>query len=90
VIELMVVAMCLGDYRCDQAAKGYIAYNPRLKYFAKDIKNRAESTVGKPTLVATSTILAAATSKTYQIKINRYFSFGKQPDGIVLLLALTF
>lgn len=90
MVEILVASLCIGGYKCDQASKAYFAYNPRPQIYANKLKNDAAQVVGEQTLIATSTLVAISTQKTYQIKINKYFSFGKTSQGVELRYGLSF
>ena len=94
MVELLVASLCFGGYKCDEAAKAYFEYNPYPQVWAyreaNKVHNSVSEIVGEQTLIGLSTIAAAATQKTYQIKINKYFSFGQTINGLELRYGLTF
>lgn len=94
MLEILVLGLCIGDYRCDQATKAYLIQNPTPKIWLNResgvLKRSAEEILGKQALIALTTIAAAATQRSYQIKIYKDFSIGRREDEILLLYALSF
>jgi hypothetical protein len=94
VIEIMVAALCIGDYRCDEATKAYLIQNPNPKIWAQanvqTAKKQATKVIGEQALIGLTTAAAAIGKKTYQIKISKHFSFGRSPDGVILAYGYNF
>lgn len=94
MLELLVLGLCIGDYRCDQATKAYLDQNLSAKVWVKHesgvLSRNAEEVIGKQTLVALTTVAAAITQRSYQLKIYKDFSIGRTKDSVLLLYALNF
>lgn len=90
MVEILVLGLCAGNFRCDMATKAYISETPQIRTWTnKEIKIVKEYT-GESLFITTTTIFAIATKKTYQVKIYKNISFGKTPEGLLLIYAITF
>ncbi len=94
MLELLVASLCIGGFRCDEATKAYLVYNPQPKAWVdsqgKYVQNKAVEYVGEQTLIGIGTAAAIATHRTFQVRINKYFSIGRTAQGVELLLGANF
>lgn len=90
MIEAMVMALCLGQYRCDIASKAYLSNNPPPKAWLKAKTKNLEEYTGKQTIIGLTIVSAIATNHPYQVRLNRYFSIGKNETAVILLYAVEF
>lgn len=90
MLELMVAALCSGNYGCDKALKAYYYERPHIKVFQRTVKDSAERYLGETTLYAVPALAASLSGRPYQIKITKKFSCGAAPDDVTCLYRFDF
>lgn len=89
MVELLIIAVCAGDYQCDQALKAYYAYRPEIQQTARKYTKKAtkkiEQEVGEYVAFTVPALVMAASGKSYQIKITKTISFslGRSSGNII-------
>lgn len=90
MIEALVIAACIGDYRCDEASKAYLSTNPPAKVWAMQKSRKFRRYVGNQTIVGATIIYSILTNRTYQVKLGKNISYGRMPEGNMLFYAIEF
>lgn len=90
MIELLVAALCVGNYKCDAASKAYLSYNPRPKLWAREQYQYLEEAIGKNWIIAGSVLYSASSNHNYQVRVNKRVSVGRVDEGFVVIYGGTF
>ena len=81
MIEIIVASLCIGNFRCDQATKAYLVYNPAPKIWMSKatakVQDNVTQVIGQQAAIGIATGVALATQKTYQVRVTKHWSIGK-------------
>lgn len=89
-LEVLVLSLCLGDYKCDQASKAYYYQRPHIRATAKSVKRDINYYVGENVAYTTGALILLSTGHKAQIKISRNFSLQWAKDVQVLKWVYSF
>lgn len=90
MIELLVAALCVGNYRCDMAGKAYLTYNPAPRVWAKEQYKYVQEMVGEDWLIGASIMYSAVSRHNYQVKVSKNVSIGRVDEGALIIYGGTF
>jgi len=84
MIELLVVATCMGDYACDKSLKAYYYEKPHLRVVRKKVKRKVVYYTGEWVAYTVPAVMAAASRRGYEIKLTKKTSFKVGKSGVLL------
>jgi len=90
MLELLVASLCLGDYACSDAAKGYYASRPALRRFIVDTRHTVRDLVGETTMVVILPIASAAIKKQATVRLGRNTTLRVSEDDTTVSFAWTY
>lgn len=90
LLEVLVSVLCLGGYECSVASKAYYQTQPVARFYAKNVKRKAEATVWKPALMAAPVLVSMKVRHTLVLRLTENLTIVSQPDIVKLMYGLTF
>jgi len=89
-LEALVIALCLGDYKCDMASKAYYEQAPIIKQYAGHVSRQAAQKVGPVLAFAAPATVSLFVRHVARIKLTSHLTLDARPDTVNILWAMTF
>lgn len=90
MLEVLVAALCIGNFDCGNATKAYYYQNPHLKMKANEIRRDLNYYVGENVAYTSAALLAISLGHKAQIRLDRNWSLQYNKDASLLKWAYSF
>lgn len=72
-LEVLVIGLCLGGYKCSEASKAYYYQRPHIRAAYKQAKHKLEYLVGENVAYAVPIAILLARGRDARIKLSKNF-----------------